>query len=107
MFPSTSFINKADSSRDLIIFMLPFICLLEIIKFVLPNLKIFLWIAASVADYATFNLNGVKILLANSLNEFPIKGNKKIQFLVMILKVYLKILLIVLFYATEFLIILY
>ena len=66
--------------------------------------KYFLWIAASVADAAAVNPNGIETLLANGLSTFPVKG---IQFLVMVLKVYLEILLIVLFYAIEFLIILY
>ena len=66
--------------------------------------KYFLWIAASVADAAAVNPNGIETLLATGLSTFPVKG---IQFLVMVLKVYLEILLIVLFYAIEFLIILY
>ena len=32
-------------------------------------------IAASIADGATVNPNGIKILLANGLSKFPIKGN--------------------------------
>ena len=48
---------------------------LEIIKVVNPALKIFLWIAASVADAAAVNPNGIKTLLANGLSTFPIKGN--------------------------------
>ena len=86
--------------------------LLEIIKIVrfiesegsLPDLNIFLGIAASVAGAATVNSNGIKTLLANGLSTFPLKA---IQFLVMVLIVYVKILLIVIFYANEFLIILY
>ena len=66
--------------------------------------KYFLWIAASVADAAAVNPNGIETLLANGLSTFPIKG---IKFLVMVLKVYLEILLTVIFYAIEFLIILY
>ena len=69
-----------------------------------PDRNILLWIAASVADAAAVNPNGIETLLANGLSTFPVKG---IQFLVMVLKVYLEILLIVLFYAIEFLIILY
>ena len=38
-------------------------------------IKYFLWIAASVADAAAGNLNGIKMLLANNLSIFRIKGN--------------------------------
>ena len=38
-----------------------------------PN--IFLWIAASVVDIAAVNPNGIKMLLANRLSTFFIKGN--------------------------------
>ena len=48
---------------------------LEIIKVVNPALKIFLWIAASVADAAAVNPNGIKMLLAYGLSTSPIKGN--------------------------------
>ena len=48
----TSFINNPDSSRDLTIFTILFISSLEVIKTINPDPKIFLWIAASVADYA-------------------------------------------------------
>ena len=34
----------------------------------------FLWIAASVADTAAVNPNGIKMLLANGLSTFHIKG---------------------------------
>ena len=34
-----------------------------------------LWIAASVADAAVIDPKGVKMLLANGLSTFPIKGN--------------------------------
>ena len=47
----------------------------------LPDLTIFLWIAASVANAAdanaadaAVNLNGIKMLLANGLSTLPIKG---------------------------------
>ena len=59
--------------------------------------------AGSVADAAAVNPNSIKLLLANGLSTFPIKNN---PVLVMVLKVYLKILLNVLFYAIEFLVIL-
>ena len=54
--------------------------------------------AASVADAAAVNPNGIKALLASGLSTFSLNA---IQFLVMLLKVYLKILLIVLFYSIE------
>ena len=59
--------------------------------------------AGSVADAAAVNPNSIKSLLANGLSTFPIKNN---PVLAMVLKVYLKILLNVLFYAIEFLVIL-
>ena len=46
------FINKPDSSRYLIIFMISFICSFEIINVVTPDPNILLWIAASVGDAA-------------------------------------------------------
>ena len=55
--------------------MISFISSLEIINVVLPDPNIFLWIAASVADVAAVNPNGIKTLLANGLSIFPIKGN--------------------------------
>ena len=66
--------------------------------------RTFLRIAESVAAAVAVNLNDIKTLLANCLSTFSIK---EIQFLVMILKVYLQILLVVLFYIIKFLIILY
>ena len=57
-----------------------------------------------MADAAAVNLNGIKTLLAKVSIHFSLKA---IQFLVMVLKVYRDILLNVLFYAVEFLIILY
>ena len=60
--------------------------------------------AVSVTDAADVNPNGIKTLLASGLSTFFIKNN---PVLVMVLKFHLKILLILLFYATEFLIILY
>ena len=80
----TPFINKPDYSRDLTIFIISFISSLEIIN-VVPFAKseglevnirgrvldpnIFLWIAASVADPASVNPNGIKTLLANGLSS--------------------------------------
>ena len=40
-----------------------------------PDPNFFLWIAASVAYAAAVNPNGIKMLLANGLSTFPIKGN--------------------------------
>ena len=45
----------------------------EIISVVIPDPNIFSWIAASVADAAAVNPNGIKTLLANRLSTFPIK----------------------------------
>ena len=83
--------------------MISFISSLEI-NAVVPDPNIFLGIAASVVDAAAVNPNGIKTLLANGLSTFSLKA---IHLLVMVLKVYLKILLIILFYAIEFLITLY
>ena len=55
-------------------------------------------------DAAAVNPDGIKSLLANGLSTFFIKGNPVFT---MVLKVSLRILLIVLFCAIEFLIILY
>ena len=77
---------------------------LEIINVVEQDPNIFLLIAVSVAGAAAANPNSMKTLFANGLSTFLLKS---IQFLVVVLKVYLKILLILLFYAIEFLIILY
>ena len=98
----TYFINKHYSLRDLTTFMISFISSLEIINGVVPDLNIFLWIAASVTDADRVNPNGIKTLLANGLNScsikcYPVFSN--------VLKVYLIILLIVLFCAIQFFII--
>ena len=71
----TSFINNADYSSDLIIFIISSISSFEIISVVIPNPNIFLLIAASVGDAAVVNPNGIKTLLANGLRTFAIKGN--------------------------------
>ena len=82
--------------------MISSVCSFEIINILTPDPNIFWWIAASVAaDAAAVNHNGIKRLFANGLIK------KAIWFLVITLKVYLQILLIVLFYVIEFLIILY
>ena len=100
----TLFINKPDYPRDLTIFTISFISSLEIDNVVLPDLNIILWLAASVDDSVAVNPNGIKILLTNGLSTLPMKA---IPFLVMVLNSYIKILLIVLFYAIALLIILY
>ena len=61
----TTYINKPDFSRGLTIFIISFISSFEIIIVVIPNPKIFLWIAPSVADATTVNPNGFKTLLAD------------------------------------------
>ena len=73
-----SCINKPDSLRDLTTFMISFISSFKIINvafFVksegcVADPKIFLWIAASVADAVTVNPNAIKTLLANALSTF-------------------------------------
>ena len=55
--------------------MISFISSLEITNAVKPDPTIFLWIAASFVDATVVNTNGIKMLLANGLSEFPIKGN--------------------------------
>ena len=54
-------IRIPDSSRDI----MSFISSLEVINFVAPDPNIFLWIGASVADFAAANANGIKMRLAN------------------------------------------
>ena len=66
------FINKPDSSSDLTIFI--FIPSFKI-NVVVPDPNIFIWIAASVFDAAALNPNVIKMLLANGLSTFHIKGN--------------------------------
>ena len=71
--------------------MISYIFSFEIINLFLHDPKFFFWIAASVADAATVNIT--KRLLVNGFSLM------KSQFLVMAVKVYLEILLTVLFYA--------
>ena len=52
-----------------------FISALEIFYVVIPDPKIFQIIAASVADAAVSNTNGIKTLLTSGLSTFFIKGN--------------------------------
>ena len=63
-------------------------------KVAVPDPNIFLWVAASVVDPDAVNSYGIKTLLANGFSTVPTKDK---SFLVMVLKVCLKILLIVLF----------
>ena len=53
--------------KDLAIFMVSFISSLEIINVVIPDLNMFWWIAAPVADAAAVNPNCIKTLQANVL----------------------------------------
>ena len=48
---------------------------LETINLVVPDPSTFLWMAASVGYAAAVNSNSIKMLLANSFSQFPIKGN--------------------------------
>ena len=80
-----------------------FISSSEIINVVKPDPKIFWWIVASIVNAAAVNPNGIKTVLAYGLSTFLINA---IQFLIMVLKFSLKILLIQ-FYWTKFLEILY
>ena len=96
--------NKPDSSGDLTIFMISFISSFEVINVVIPDPNNFLRIAGSVADAASVNPTRIKTLLAYGLSTFFIKGNPVFSNGP---KSLLRILLIVLFYAIEFLRILY
>ena len=97
-------IYKPDSSRNLTIYMISFISLFEIINVVMPDSNLFFWIAASVAGVTSVNSNGIKTLSANGLSTFFVIG-KPVSAIVS--KVCLKILLPILFYASEFFITLY
>ena len=108
IFWLTTFIDRPDFSNDLTILILLIISWFEIFNVVVceatskgrrdPN--IFLWRATSVANTAAVNHNGIKTLLA----RFLLKTSR---FLIMVLKIYRKLRLIVLFDATVFSIILY
>ena len=69
----TTFINKADSSRDLIIFMISSISSFIIINVVIPDPKVFFWIATFVADADAVNPNYITTPLGNGLSTFFIK----------------------------------
>ena len=53
--------------------MISFISFFEIINVVVPDPKIYFWIAISVADPAAVNPNGIKTILADGFNIFFIK----------------------------------
>ena len=53
-------INKPDFSRDLTILKISFKSSFEFINVVIPDPKVFLWIAASVADAAVVYPNDIK-----------------------------------------------
>ena len=63
------FTDNPDSSSDLTIFMMLFISSFESINVVKPDPNISFWIAATVADVAAVNPNGIKMLLANGLSK--------------------------------------
>ena len=71
----TLYINKPDFSSDSIICMISLISSLAIINIVLPDLNIFILVAAYVTDAAAVDPNGIKTPLANGLSIFPAKGN--------------------------------
>ena len=70
----TPFFNKPDSSKDLTIYMISFISSFKIIDAVTLNQRVVLHIPACAADTAVVNRNGIKMLLANGLSTFFIKG---------------------------------
>ena len=55
--------------------MIQFISPFQIINVVIPDPKIFLWIAASFADAAAVKPNGIETVLANDQSTFFIKDN--------------------------------
>ena len=79
----TPFISKPDFSSNLNIFTISLISWFEIINVVIndakpegwPDPNIVFWIAASAANAAGVNPNGIKTLLANGLSAFLIKSN--------------------------------
>ena len=79
--------------------MVSFISSFEIINVIIPDPKIFFPITATVADAAAVNSNGIKTVLVSGLSTFFTKGK---LFLVAVLKVYLEILLILLFSFIQF-----
>ena len=65
----TTGINKPNSSRDITIYIISSISSFEI-NVVIPDTKVFFWIAASFADAAVVYPNGIKTLLANGRGTF-------------------------------------
>ena len=63
----TPFVNKLNSSRDFINFMISFISSFEI--FNVP--KTFFWIVVCVSDTAAVNPNGIKSLFARGPKSLP------------------------------------
>ena len=61
----TPFINKLNSSSNLIIFMILFISSFKIINVTAPDPNTFLQIAASVVDVAAVNPNSIKTFITN------------------------------------------
>ena len=90
-----TFIYKPNSSSDWTVFIISFIYSFEIINVFVLDPNISLWIAASVADAAAVNPDGIKTLVANGLSTFPIKDSS-------VLNSYLNINLILIFYAKFF-----
>ena len=74
----TSFISNPYSSRDLTIFLISYIFSHETIKAVVPDLKIFIWIATSVGDTAAIKPKGIKKILANSVSNLLINGKSAV-----------------------------
>ena len=70
----TPFINKPESSRDLIIFDIFHFLIWYYECFCLPLSKNFLGILASAGDAVAVNPNGIKKSLANSWSTFSING---------------------------------
>ena len=76
------FINKPDSSRDLIVSKISYISAFDIIIAIVSHSKILFCIAASVVDSVAVypndagavNPNGIKTFVANVLSTFFIKG---------------------------------
>ena len=79
IFSLTPFINKSDSSSDLIIFYhyhsSSFISSLKIINVALADPYIFLQLTALIFHAASINYNSTKTLLANGLSTLPVKNN--------------------------------
>ena len=70
----TPFFNKPGSSKDLTIYMISFISSFKIIDPVTLDQRVVLHIPAFAVDTAVVNRNSIKMLLANGLSTFFIKG---------------------------------